>query len=129
MSANHKPKFKKGQIKTMGADQCSDELRALNLDPNGGLGVKRERLRAALYPDPNASTLVQTQNVSQPTASVNIEDENTTQWLLIKKTSGPVYTRGAEKNPVEFLPKWLTRLFPKMTKKLGSYYSILQDVA
>ena len=94
MSTNHKPKFKKGQIKTMGADQCSEELRALNLDPNGGLGEKRERLRAALYPNLDTTTQVQTQTqihtVSQPSASA-VGDNS--QWFLIKKTSGPVYAR------------------------------------
>ena len=39
-----KSKFTKIQIKSMSADQCSEELRALNLDADGGLGVKRDRL-------------------------------------------------------------------------------------
>jgi hypothetical protein len=37
MSAQNKPKFLRSQINTLGLDQCIDELRALNLDSNGGV--------------------------------------------------------------------------------------------
>ena len=99
MSANHKPKFKKGQIKTMGDEQCIDELRLLNLDISGNLGQKRDRLREALYPNPNlnASTQVLSQQAStsqvQLAATITAQGEGTDQWFLIRKTSGPVYTR------------------------------------
>lgn len=35
-----KPKFTKVQIKTMGLDQCSEELERLNLDLSGGQVAK-----------------------------------------------------------------------------------------
>ena len=84
----------------MGADQCSEEFRALNLDPDGGLGVKRDRLRGALYPC--ASSQLSNSILSQPALPIQqsqtlqsgdnqLEDNN--QWLLIKQTGGPVYTR------------------------------------
>ena len=58
-----KPKLLKSQINALGAEQLSEELKALNLDPDGGLGVKRMRLRAALYP--NTTTSSQIPNLSQ----------------------------------------------------------------
>ena len=48
-----KLKFTKSQIKTMGSDQCSNELRAPNLDSS-------DRLREVLYPNVNVSS--QSQN-------------------------------------------------------------------
>ena len=115
MSTNHKPKFTRTQIKSLGAEQCSEELRALNLDPNGGLGVKRERLRAALYPNLDTTTQVQTQiqTVSQPSA-LAVGDNS--QWFLIKKTSGPVYAR-IPKGSREKSCRSFTRIVNKVTSQ------------
>ena len=92
MSGNHKPKFTRTQIKSLGLDQCIEELRILNLETEGNLGQKRERLREAFYP-----SQVSQSNQSQPTPTLHSQPStlanDDTQWLLIKKTSGPVYTR------------------------------------
>ena len=52
---NSKPRFTKTQIRALNAEQCTEELRSLNLDLSGGLGQKRDRLREALYPNSNLS--------------------------------------------------------------------------
>ena len=95
MSGNHKPKqkFTRTQIKSLGWDQCTEELRSLNQESGGNLTHKRERIREALYPNqvPQSSQSQPALTLpSQPSISANNED---VQWLLIKKTSGPVYTR------------------------------------
>ena len=87
-----KPKYTKTQIRTLNADQCTDELRSHNLDLIGGLGQKRDRLREAFYP--NSTNISQT--ISQPTSTQptqpdipNLDDK----WHILKRTKGPVYAR------------------------------------
>ena len=94
---NNKPKFTKTQIRTLGAEQCTEELMSLGLDIDGGLGQKRKRWREALYPNSvSGSSLSQVSSqtpLSQQSQPTTVLPNNKEQWLLIKRTLGPVYAR------------------------------------
>ena len=64
---NSKPKYTKTQIRFLGEELCTEELRSLNLDISGGLGQKRARLREALHPNETSSQISSQLPSTQPT--------------------------------------------------------------